>query len=157
MRMIARSATKVVVHTTMPRSATMQAPHLAAARRDVRFGRSTLSRGLRRLPAFASPRSAYPTPNRTSQSARGYVEAPCRLVQCRMDDIDTALAPYAALTPDCVLDALHSVGVEGDGRLLALNSYENRVYRSNVIDGSMVVAKFYRPTRWSDEAILEEH
>ena len=67
------------------------------------------------------------------------------------------VAPYAALTPDCVLDALESVGFEGDGRLLALNSYENRVYRLHLTNGNIVVAKFYRPARWSDAAIEEEH
>lgn len=65
--------------------------------------------------------------------------------------------PYEALTPDCVLDALDSVGVRGDGRLLALNSYENRVYQVGMDDGPPLVAKFYRPARWSDAAILEEH
>jgi Ser/Thr protein kinase RdoA (MazF antagonist) len=65
--------------------------------------------------------------------------------------------PYATLTPDTVLDALERVGVRGDGRLLALNSYENRVYQIGVDDGPPVVAKFYRPGRWSDTAILEEH
>src|SRR5690242_20882497 len=64
---------------------------------------------------------------------------------------------YAGLTPDCVLDALDSVGVGGDGRLLALNSYENRVYQAWRDDASPVVAKFYRPGRWSDAQILEEH
>ncbi|MBY0239240.1 MAG: serine/threonine protein kinase [Burkholderiaceae bacterium] len=65
--------------------------------------------------------------------------------------------PYAALSPDCVLDALDSVGLRGDGRLLALNSYENRVYQVGIEDGQPLVAKFYRPGRWSDAAILEEH
>jgi Ser/Thr protein kinase RdoA (MazF antagonist) len=70
-------------------------------------------------------------------------------------------APYARLTPECVLDALDgalmTAGRRTDGRLLALNSYENRVYQVGVEDGPPVVAKFYRPGRWSDEAILEEH
>ena len=65
--------------------------------------------------------------------------------------------PYEGLTPDTVLDALYSVGLRGDGRLLALNSYENRVYQVNLEDGGYVVAKFYRPARWSDAQILEEH
>ncbi|WUR14929.1 serine/threonine protein kinase [[Empedobacter] haloabium] len=65
--------------------------------------------------------------------------------------------PFAALDPDRVLDALASVGLFGDGRLLALNSYENRVYQVGIEDGKPVVAKFYRPERWSDAAILEEH
>ncbi|MDO8350447.1 MAG: serine/threonine protein kinase [Gallionella sp.] len=65
--------------------------------------------------------------------------------------------PFGLLTPDTVLDALDSVGLVGDGRLLALNSYENRVYQAGMDDGPALVAKFYRPERWSDEAILEEH
>ena len=65
--------------------------------------------------------------------------------------------PYDGLTPDVVLDALESVGCRGDGRLLALNSYENRVYQAGLEDGGHVVAKFYRPGRWSDAQILEEH
>jgi len=65
--------------------------------------------------------------------------------------------PYAGLTPDCVLDALDSVGLHGDGRLLALNSYENRVYQIGMEEGPPMVAKFYRPQRWSIAAILEEH
>ncbi len=67
------------------------------------------------------------------------------------------LAPYAGLTPDAVLDALDAVGLRGDGRQLALNSYENRVYQVWLEDGGALVAKFYRPGRWSDAAILEEH
>lgn len=66
-------------------------------------------------------------------------------------------APYAALTPDCLLDALEGVGLRPDGRLLALNSFENRVYQVGIEDAPPVVAKFYRPRRWSDAAILEEH
>jgi Ser/Thr protein kinase RdoA (MazF antagonist) len=69
--------------------------------------------------------------------------------------------PYAQLTPYVVLDALAGVGLHGDGRLLALSSYENRVYQVQLedpVDGhAQVVAKFYRPGRWSDEAIAEEH
>ncbi len=65
--------------------------------------------------------------------------------------------PYAALTPDLVLDALAGVGLYGDGRLMALGSYENRVYQVTLEDGGRVVAKFYRPGRWSDTQILEEH
>ena len=68
-----------------------------------------------------------------------------------------AAAPYAGLTPETVLDALERAGLRGDGRLLALNSYENRVYQVWLEDGSSVVAKFYRPGRWSDAQILEEH
>jgi Ser/Thr protein kinase RdoA (MazF antagonist) len=67
------------------------------------------------------------------------------------------LHPYAQLTPDHVLDALASVGLYGDGRLMALSSYENRVYQVTLEDGERVVAKFYRPGRWSEAQILEEH
>jgi Ser/Thr protein kinase RdoA (MazF antagonist) len=67
--------------------------------------------------------------------------------------------PYSGLTPDVVLDALATAGFAGDGRLLALNSYENRVYQVWLEDGATasVVAKFYRPARWSEAQILEEH
>lgn len=69
--------------------------------------------------------------------------------------------PYEALTPDVVLDALASVGLYGDGRLLALSSYENRVYQVHLEDAfedsRVVVAKFYRPGRWSDAQVAEEH
>ncbi|MGV3573219.1 MAG: serine/threonine protein kinase [Ramlibacter sp.] len=69
--------------------------------------------------------------------------------------------PYDVLTPDVVLDALAGVGVYGDGRLLALSSYENRVYQIHLEDAfegeSVVVAKFYRPGRWNDAQVLEEH
>ncbi|MFO1317732.1 MAG: serine/threonine protein kinase [Burkholderiales bacterium] len=68
-----------------------------------------------------------------------------------------AAAPYALLTPDRILDALDSVGIAGDGRLLALNSYENRVYLVYRDDAAAVVAKFYRPGRWTDAQIGEEH
>jgi Ser/Thr protein kinase RdoA (MazF antagonist) len=65
--------------------------------------------------------------------------------------------PFETLTPDVVLDALDSVGLRGDGRLTALSSYENRVYQVQLEDGSAVVAKFYRPERWTTEQIQEEH
>ena len=64
---------------------------------------------------------------------------------------------YQQLTPDLVLDAVETCGVRCDGRQYALNSYENRVYQVWLDDGSMRVVKFYRPQRWSDAAILEEH
>lgn len=64
---------------------------------------------------------------------------------------------YYALTPDTVLDAVESLGLVSDGRMLALNSYENRVYRIGIEDQPAVVVKFYRPERWSNESILEEH
>jgi len=68
-----------------------------------------------------------------------------------------ATPSFSNLSPDAVLDALDSVGLRPDGRLLALNSYENRVYQLGMEEGPPLVAKFYRPARWSDTAILEEH
>jgi Ser/Thr protein kinase RdoA (MazF antagonist) len=65
--------------------------------------------------------------------------------------------PYSRLTPDAVLDAVAAAGFPPDGRLLALNSYENRVYQVWLDSGAVVVAKFYRPGRWSDAQIDEEH
>ena len=65
--------------------------------------------------------------------------------------------PFAGLDPDTVLDALDAVGLRGDGRLIQLNSYENRVFQVFLEDGRVVVTKFYRPRRWSDAQILEEH
>lgn len=65
--------------------------------------------------------------------------------------------PFAQLTPDAVLDAVTAFGIEADGRLFALNSYENRVYQLGTQNGAMLVAKFYREGRWSDDQIREEH
>src|SRR5476651_748865 len=65
--------------------------------------------------------------------------------------------PFAGLTPDAVLDAAEEVGLEPDGHVFALNSYENRVYRLGCLSGPPVVLKFYRGGRWSDAQILEEH
>jgi Ser/Thr protein kinase RdoA (MazF antagonist) len=66
-------------------------------------------------------------------------------------------APYSKLSPETVLDAVEAVGFHCDGRVLALNSYENRVYQIGIEEGEPVVAKFYRPRRLSDAAIREEH
>jgi Ser/Thr protein kinase RdoA (MazF antagonist) len=65
--------------------------------------------------------------------------------------------PYATLTPDLVLDACASAGLRPDGRLLGLNSYENRVYQVYMEEGNPVVVKFYRPGRWTRDQIDEEH
>lgn len=65
--------------------------------------------------------------------------------------------PYEALTPDVLLDAIEAQGFFCDGSFLALNSYENRVYQIGIEDGQPLIAKFYRPGRWSGDAILEEH
>ena len=65
--------------------------------------------------------------------------------------------PYANLNPDVILDAVESVGLTCSGSLFALNSYENRVYQVGIDQQAPLIVKFYRPGRWSDEAILEEH
>jgi Ser/Thr protein kinase RdoA (MazF antagonist) len=73
-----------------------------------------------------------------------------------------APAPFSGLTPDLILNAIDSIGLETSGQLLALNSYENRVFQVGLEDErdsrtAPVIVKFYRPARWTDEAILEEH
>ena len=65
--------------------------------------------------------------------------------------------PFATLTPDTVLDAVESLGYLSDARILTLNSYENRVFQVGIEDAQPLIAKFYRPGRWSDAAIIEEH
>ena len=65
--------------------------------------------------------------------------------------------PYDRLNPDMIIDAVESVGYLSDARLLALNSYENRVYQVGIEDSAPLIAKFYRPERWSEAQILEEH
>ena len=74
-----------------------------------------------------------------------------------MEDEVSPNTPYAGLTPDALLNAVDSAGYRTDGTLLALNSYENRVYQVGVDGGPPLIAKFYRPGRWTDAAILEEH
>ena len=70
---------------------------------------------------------------------------------------DAAALAFADLHPDDILTTLSEMGFACDGRFLALNSYENRVYQVGIEDDKPIVAKFYRPERWSDDAILEEH
>lgn len=72
-------------------------------------------------------------------------------------DEDNKVHAYQKLTPDTILNAVDSQGYRCDGRLLALNSYENRVYQIGIDDDTPVIVKFYRPDRWSRKAILEEH
>ena len=76
-----------------------------------------------------------------------------------MSDQDEAIPQhaYAALSPDVVMDAVETYGLQCTGAILALNSYENRVYKIELEDHPPIIAKFYRPGRWSDDAILEEH
>ena len=69
----------------------------------------------------------------------------------------TNSTPYYRLDPDTVIRAVESLGLISDGRLLALNSYENRVYQVGIEEQAPLVAKFYRPGRWTDQQILEEH
>jgi Ser/Thr protein kinase RdoA (MazF antagonist) len=69
----------------------------------------------------------------------------------------SALAPFENLTPFVVAAAAESIGLRPSGRLFALNSYENRVYQLGDEEGALWVLKFYRPGRWTDEAIGEEH
>src|SRR5688572_4526483 len=72
-----------------------------------------------------------------------------------MDNNDST--PYAHLDPNVILDAVESLGFKCSGSLLALNSYENRVYQVGIDDAAPWIVKFYRPHRWSNETILEEH
>ncbi|MFQ3303924.1 MAG: Ser/Thr protein kinase RdoA (MazF antagonist), partial [Oceanospirillaceae bacterium] len=66
--------------------------------------------------------------------------------------------PFSVLTPSYIMDAVESQGYVCDGRILALNSYENRVYQVGLENQQVpVIAKFYRPQRWSADQILEEH
>jgi Ser/Thr protein kinase RdoA (MazF antagonist) len=74
-----------------------------------------------------------------------------------LSELLSADIPYRDLTPDVVLDALDSVSLRGDGRLIQLNSYENRVFQVFLENGAVVVAKFYRPGRWTEAQICEEH
>ena len=72
-------------------------------------------------------------------------------------NIPNSESPYANLKPDFILDAIESIGFCCSGSLLALNSYENRVYQIGIEESEPMVAKFYRPNRWSEATILEEH
>lgn len=74
-----------------------------------------------------------------------------------MNDNSDSAHPYDRLKPDLILSVIENQGFKCDGHLLALNSYENRVYQVGVEDSQPVIAKFYRPGRWSRQAILEEH
>jgi Ser/Thr protein kinase RdoA (MazF antagonist) len=74
-----------------------------------------------------------------------------------MTNDSTEQHPFSRLTPDFVMDAVESLGFQCDARILELNSYENRVYQIGIEDSDPVIGKFYRPNRWSDEEIIEEH
>ena len=70
---------------------------------------------------------------------------------------ENAVHPYDALTPELVIEAVESLGYLSDARLLALNSYENRVYQVGLEDATPLIAKFYRPHRWCEAQLREEH
>ncbi len=74
-----------------------------------------------------------------------------------LDDDSSEARAYQGLQPQQILDSVESAGLRCDGCLMALNSYENRVYQVGLEDAAPMIAKFYRPHRWSDAAILEEH
>lgn len=69
----------------------------------------------------------------------------------------TDLHPFETLGPSFILDAVDSMGFETDGRVTILNSYENRVYQIGIEESEPVIAKFYRPGRWTNQQIQEEH
>ena len=72
-------------------------------------------------------------------------------------ELPLSAVPFTGLTPECILGALESVGFRCDGGLMALNSYENRVWQIGIEDSAPLIVKFYRPGRWSDAQIAEEH
>lgn len=72
-------------------------------------------------------------------------------------DKQRANHPFDRLTPDFIMDAVESQGYHCDCRILTLNSYENRVYQIGIEESQPLIVKFYRPERWSDAQILEEH
>ena len=74
-----------------------------------------------------------------------------------MHQADDTLTPYYRLDPEELIKVIESIGLMCDGRLLALNSYENRVYQVGIEDATPLITKVYRPGRWTDEQILEEH
>lgn len=74
-----------------------------------------------------------------------------------MQESESLKADYTELMPETILSAVENLGYETSGRMLALNSYENRVYRCDLETGGAIIGKFYRPLRWSNEAIHEEH
>jgi len=75
----------------------------------------------------------------------------------KADKTIPASLAFSSLVPDAILDAVESTGLWSDFRIYPLNSYENRVYQVGIEDNSPVIAKFYRPERWSEAQILEEH
>jgi len=118
-----------------------------------RTSRAARQLARRRLAAPLPPTEPYDTDHRAAPDVDRDVDR----------DVDPAEGASAAtlafrfLEPSTILDAIDEAGFRTDGRVSAMASYENRVYDIGLEDGGSVVAKFYRPERWSDEAILEEH
>ena len=75
----------------------------------------------------------------------------------QIQDPDNRVQDYSRLDPDTVINAVESKGYLSDARILALNSYENRVYQVGIEEAQPIITKFYRPERWTDQQILEEH
>ena len=71
--------------------------------------------------------------------------------------MDADTVAYNQLDPETIIQAVESTGLKCDGRITALNSYENRVYQIGIEDEEPIIGKFYRPKRWPDETIQEEH
>ncbi|MFI4869045.1 MAG: serine/threonine protein kinase [Steroidobacterales bacterium] len=101
--------------------------------------------------------SARKSGRHTSGGPGAIVDSPGTGTGAGVGDPAASSTPFATLTPDAVLDAADALGLAPDGRLFALNSYENRVYRVGRVDAEPIVLKFYRAGRWSDQQILEEH
>src|SRR5262249_20717925 len=142
-----------IAHVRQPAHAAAQRQRLRERRRPrgnaaQRWRRQRRAGRRRRRHAGAARVAHAPLTRRAAATAATMPDEPATV---------PAPAPYADLTPGGVLDALDGVGMRGDGRLIQLNSYENRVYQAFLEGGRVVVAKFYRPARWSDEQILEEH
>jgi len=85
------------------------------------------------------------------------LDEPAESIELKVSKPDISEHPYENLIPDTVIEAVESTGRLSDARILALNSYENRVYQVGLEEGEPVIAKFYRPERWTAEQILEEH
>ncbi len=94
---------------------------------------------------------------RNNNTSHNRISNPTLTKRAKDTMVNTDITDYHQLSPETILNAVESVGLLCDGRLQALNSFENRVYLVGLEDQSEIVAKFYRPQRWSDEQILEEH
>ena len=108
-----------------------------------------------------SPHQTNPKDDMSNNEINGNIDHSDQGNDTEQQDGDTLKStqghPYEALTPDCMIDAVESQGYLSDARILGLNSYENRVYQVGIEDRAPLIAKFYRPGRWTDEQIHEEH